>query len=117
MGGRLGFGGTLKPGMGAPFFLVRMGEDGLLRGYVACMYVEMWVWGYRREVCYYDYISDFIHNQPAVRVPAERDTLREVSYNQQTTMLLLQESFNILFSFHMNISRAPGGINSSLSGP
>ena len=53
MGGRLGFGGTLKPGMGAPFFLDRMGEDGLLRGYVACMCVEMWVWVWsdRREVC------------------------------------------------------------------
>ena len=36
MGGRLGFGGTLKPGMGA-IFLGRMGEEGLLRGYAACM--------------------------------------------------------------------------------
>lgn len=52
MGGRLGFGGTLKPGMGALFFLDRMGEDGLLRGYVACMCVEMWVRSDRREVCY-----------------------------------------------------------------
>jgi len=80
MGGRLGFGGTLKPGMGALFFLARMGEDGLLRGYVACMYVEMWVWSVRREVGYgYDYISDFIHAyfihaQSADRAPAERDT-------------------------------------------
>lgn len=59
----MGFGGTLKPGKGAPFFLGRIGEDGLLRGYV-CMYVEMWVWSdrYRREVGY-DYTSDFIHAQ------------------------------------------------------
>lgn len=42
MGGGLGFGGTLKPGMGA-LFLDRMGEGGLLRGYAACMFVEMWV--------------------------------------------------------------------------
>ena len=48
MGGRLGLGGALKPGMGALFFLGRMGEDGLLRGYAACMYVEMWVWSGRR---------------------------------------------------------------------
>jgi hypothetical protein len=78
MGGRLGFGGTLKPGMAALFFLARMGEDGLLRGYVACMYVEMWVWSVRREVGY-DYIPDFIHAyfihaQSADRAPAERDT-------------------------------------------
>jgi hypothetical protein len=64
MGGRLGFGGTLKPGIGAPFFLGRMGEDGLLRGYVACMYVEMWVWSDRRGVCRYDYISQF-YTRPA----------------------------------------------------
>jgi hypothetical protein len=42
MGGALGLGGTLKPGMGATF-LGRMGEEGLLRGYAACMCVEMWV--------------------------------------------------------------------------
>lgn len=41
MGGGFGFGGTLKPGMGT-IFLGRMGEEGLLRGYAACMYVEMW---------------------------------------------------------------------------
>lgn len=43
MGGRLGFGGTLKPGMGA-IFLGRMGEEGLLRGYAACMVRRMWKW-------------------------------------------------------------------------
>ena len=47
MGGRLGFGGTLKPGMGA-IFLDRMGEDGPLRGYAACMCVEMWGFCSRR---------------------------------------------------------------------
>jgi hypothetical protein len=36
MGGGLGFGGTLKPGMGA-IFLDRIGEGGLLRGYAACI--------------------------------------------------------------------------------
>ena len=49
MGGALGFGGTLKPGMGA-IFLDRMGEEGLLGGYAACMYVEMWVGCSRRYV-------------------------------------------------------------------
>ena len=41
MGGGLGFGGTLKPGMGA-ILLDRIGEEGALRGYAACMSVEMW---------------------------------------------------------------------------
>jgi len=40
MGGALGFGGTLKPGMGA-IFLDRIGEGWLLRGHAACMCVEM----------------------------------------------------------------------------
>src|SRR5579863_9630024 len=43
MGGGFGFGGTLKPGMGA-IFLDRRGEGGLLGGYAACIWVEMWVW-------------------------------------------------------------------------
>jgi len=47
MGGAFGFGGTLKPGMGANL-LGRMGEEGPLRGYAACMYVEMWVCCSRR---------------------------------------------------------------------
>ncbi len=43
MGGGFGFGGTLKPGMGATF-LDRIGEGGSLRGYAACMGVEMSMW-------------------------------------------------------------------------
>jgi hypothetical protein len=35
--------------MGA-VLLGRMGEEGLLGGYAACMYVEMWVWCSRRYV-------------------------------------------------------------------
>lgn len=41
MGGGLGFGGTLKPGMVA-ILRDRIGEGGALRGYAACMSVEMW---------------------------------------------------------------------------
>ena len=41
MGGGLGFGGTLKPGMGVTL-RDRNGEGGALRGYAACMSVEMW---------------------------------------------------------------------------
>jgi len=40
IGGGLGFGGILKPGMGA-IFLDRMGEGGLLIGLAACIDVEM----------------------------------------------------------------------------
>lgn len=40
MGGALGFGGALKPGMGA-ILLDRIGEGGLLRGHAACMCVGM----------------------------------------------------------------------------
>lgn len=36
MGGALGFGGTLKPGIG-PVFLERTGEEGLPGEYAACM--------------------------------------------------------------------------------
>lgn len=40
MGGALGLGGALKPGMGV-ILLDFIGDEGLLRGYAACMGVEM----------------------------------------------------------------------------
>ena len=40
MGGALGLGGALKPGIGA-ILLDFIGDGGLLRGYAACMRVEM----------------------------------------------------------------------------
>jgi hypothetical protein len=70
MGGGLGFGGALKPGMEA-IFLDRIGEGGLLGGYAACIWVEMWVWvqetvctrrGNEMTTSRWITTSDFIHD-------------------------------------------------------
>ena len=67
----------------------------------------MWVWRDRQGVCY-DYISDFIHAQSAVRraVP-ERDTALGGSDSplaHHNTKLLLQESSYAILLSHKHIA-------------